>query len=416
MKPSIKGAWGFPREGVIVAIDVARVRADTPGCEKVLHLNNAGASLPPRAVVERVKAHLDLEAAMGGYEAADRMAEESERVYRSIAGMLGCAAEEIALVESATRAWDAAFYALAEGFEPGDKILTAANEYVSNYLAFLQVARKRGVEIVVVPSEENGEISLTALERVLDQHGQRVKLIALTHVPSNGGLIQPAAAVGCIARANRVLFLLDACQSAGQMPLDVDELGCDMLSATGRKYLRAPRGTGFLYVRRSLAEQLEPTPLDMRSATWTARDQYVVRKDARRFETWESSLACRLGLGAAVEYAMEIGLENIAERVTMLAERLRDELAGIAGVKVRDLPGDGRRKRCGIVTFTHERHAAHAIFERMREQRINVRVTPMGSTRIDMEERGLTEMVRASVHYYNTEDELGRFALAIREL
>ncbi|MHB1858050.1 MAG: aminotransferase class V-fold PLP-dependent enzyme, partial [Acidobacteriaceae bacterium] len=241
---------GFPRTGVIVAIDVASVRADMPGCENVLHLNNAGASLPPRAVVERVKAHLDLEAAMGGYEAADSAAEESERVYRSIAGMLGCAAEEIALVESATRAWDAAFYALAERFEPGDKILTAANEYVSNYLAFLQVARKRGVEIVVVPSEEGGEISLTALEAAIDQHGQRVKLIALTHVPSNGGLVQPAAAVGHIARANRVPFLLDACQSAGQMPLDVEELGCDMLSATGRKYLRGPRGTGFLYVRR----------------------------------------------------------------------------------------------------------------------------------------------------------------------
>lgn len=420
MKPSIKGAWpaaaGSRGRGVIVAIDVARVRADTPGCENVLHLNNAGASLSPRAVVERVKAHLDLEAAMGGYEAADSAAEESERVYRSIAGMLGCAAEEIALVESATRAWDAAFYALAERFEPGDKILTAANEYVSNYLAFLQVARKRGVDIVVVPSEEGGEISLTALEAAIDQHGQRVKLIALTHVPSNGGLVQPAAAVGHIARANRVPFLLDACQSAGQTPLDVEELGCDMLSATGRKYLRGPRGTGFLYVRRSLVEQLEPTPLDMRSATWTARDQYEVRKDARRFETWESSLACRLGLGVAVEYARAVGLEDIAERVTMLAEQLRDDLAGIAGVTMRDLPGDGSRKRCGIVTFTHERHAAHAIFERMRERRINVRVTPVGSTRIDMEERGLTEMVRASVHYYNTEGELGRFARAIRDL
>ena len=172
---------------------------------------------------------------------------------RSIARMLGCAAEEIALVESATRAWDAAFYALAERFEPGDKILTAANEYVSNYLAFLQVVRKRGVEIVVVPNEENGEISLTALEAAhASSMASESKLVALTHVPTNGGLVQPAAAVGRIARAHGIPFLLDACQSAGQMPLDVEELGCDMLSATGRKYLRGPRGTGFLYVRRSL--------------------------------------------------------------------------------------------------------------------------------------------------------------------
>ena len=338
---------GFPRTGVNVAMDIARLRADTPGCEKVLHLNNAGASLPPRAVVERVKAHLDLEAEMGPYEAADLRVEESERVYGSIARMLGCAAEEIALVESATRAWDAAFYALAERFEPGDKILTAANEYVSNYLAFLLVVRKREVEIVVVANEEGGEISLTALEAAMQAHGRRAKLVALTHVPTNGGLVQPAAAVGRIARAHGIPFLLDACQSAGQMPLDVEELGCDMLSATGRKYLRGPRGTGFLYVRRSLAEQLEPTPLDMRSATWTARDEYVVRQDARRFETWENSPACRLGLGAAVEYAMEIGLQPIAERVTMLAERLRDELANLKGVTVRDLPGDGSRSAVG---------------------------------------------------------------------
>lgn len=399
-----------------MAIDVDSVRADTPGCANVLHLNNAGASLPPAIVLERVKAHLDLEAEIGGYEAADRTEDEYERVYAAIARMLGCTATEVALVESATRAWDAAFYALAERFQPGDKILTAANEYVSNYLAFLQVARKRGIEIVVVPSEANGEISLPGLEAVIAQHGERVKLIALTHVPTNGGLVQPAAAVGRIARAHGIPFLLDACQSAGQMPLNVDELGCDMLSATGRKYLRAPRGTGFLYVRQSLLQQLEPTPLDMRSATWTAHDRYEIRKDARRFETWENSIACRLGLGVAVEYAMAVGLDNIAARVTMLAEQLREQLAHIPGVTVRDLPGNASQPRCGIVTFTHERHGAQTIFERMRDQRINVRVTAVGSTRLDMEQRGLIEMVRASVHYYNTEEELARFSQAIAEL
>ncbi|MGO8719273.1 MAG: aminotransferase class V-fold PLP-dependent enzyme [Acidobacteriaceae bacterium] len=404
-----------------MAIDIASVRADTPGCEHVLHLNNAGASLPPTVVLERVKAHLDLEARIGGYEAADRAEEEYERVYASIAGMLGCAANEIALVENATRAWDAAFYALAEGFQPGDKILTAANEYASNYLALLQVARKRAAEIVVVPNGPGGEISLTALEAAIRRHGARVKLIALTHVPSNGGLVQPAAAVGRIARANHIPFLLDACQSAGQMPLHVEQLGCDMLAATGRKYLRGPRGTGFLYVRQSLLErmglkQLEPTPLDMHSAEWTARSQYKLRSDARRFEIWESSIACRLGLGVAVEYARTIGLENIADRVTMLAEQLRDQLAGIPGVTVRDMPGSGSQPRCGIVTLTHERFAAATVFERMRDQGINVRVTGVGSTRIDMEQRGLTEMVRASVHYYNTEEEISRFAQAIHEL
>jgi cysteine desulfurase / selenocysteine lyase len=396
-----------------VGIDVASVRADTPGCENVLHLNNAGCSLPPTPVLERVKTHLDLEAAMGGYEAEDSVAEEYKGVYRSIARMLGCAASEIALVENATRAWDAAFYALAEGFQPGDKILTASNEYVSNYLAFLQVARQRGVEILVVPNNPSGEISLTALEGAIREHGERVKLIALTHVPTNGGLVQPAAAVGSIARRNHIPYLLDACQSAGQMPLQVDDLGCDMLAATGRKYLRGPRGTGFLYIRQSMLERLEPTPVDMSSAEWSAREEYQLRSDARRFEISGGSVACQLGLGVAVEYAMAVGLDNIAAQVTMLAQQLREKLGEIPGVKVRDLPGSGRQPRCGIVTFTHEAHVAGAIVERMREQKINVRVTPVASTRIDMEQRGLPAMVRASVHYYNTEEEIARFAEAV---
>jgi selenocysteine lyase/cysteine desulfurase len=399
-----------------VGIDVASARVDTPGCENVLHLNNAGCSLPPTPVLERVKAHLDLEAAMGGYEAEDRVEEEYRRVYASIARMLGCAAGEIALVENATRAWDAAFYALAEGFQPGDKILTASNEYVSNYLALLQVARQRRTEIIVAPNGPGGEISLTALEAAILQHGERMKLIALTHVPTNGGLVQPAAAVGRIARRNHIPYLLDACQSAGQMPLRVEELGCDMLAATGRKYLRGPRGTGFLYVRQSMLERLEPTPIDMCSAEWTAREEYKLRNDARRFEISGGSVACQLGLGAAVEYAMAVGLDNIAARVTMLAEQLREHLARISGITVRDLPGSGNQARCGIVTFTHEHHSAAAIVANMREQNINVRVTPLGSTRIDMEQRGLTAMARASVHYYNTEEELERFAEAVRNL
>lgn len=397
-------------------LDIASLRRDTPGCEKVLHFNNAGASLPPSAVLERVKAHLDLEAEIGGYEAGDRTLDEHERIYASIANMLGCAPGEIALVESATRAWDAAFYPLSEQFQRGDIVLTAANEYVSNYLAFLQTVRRRGVEIVVVPSEPNGEISLAGLEAAIAQHGRRVKLIALTHIPTNGGLIQPAAAVGAMAQAHGIPILLDACQSVGQVPLDVKTLGCDMLSGTGRKYLRGPRGTGFLYVRESLMKKLEPVPIDMRAATWTARDQYEVCKDARRFESWESSIACRLGLGVAVEYAMAVGLDNIFNRVVALAAELRQQLAVIPDVTVRDLPGSGRESQSGIVTFTHERHSAQKIFERMRDQRINVRVAPIFGALIDAEQRRLPEMVRSSVHYYNSDEEIARFAGALRAL
>ena len=380
-------------------LDVARARADTPGCAHVVHFNNAGASLMPRPVLAAVTGHLELEARIGGYEAAEQAKPQIERVYAATAALLGCDPDEIAVVENATRAWDMAFYALPLG--PGDRILTAMAEYASNYIAFLQIARSRGVTVEVIPNDEHGQLSVEALRRMIDS---RVKLIAITHVPTNGGLVNPAAAVGAAAREAGIPYLLDACQSVGQMPVDVGEIGCDMLSATGRKFLRGPRGTGFLYVRRGFVDRLEPPFLDLHAARWTAHDAYEVAPGARRFENWESNVAGKIGLGVAVDYAREWGLAAIQDRVYALAERLRVRLAETPGVTVHDLGAE----RCGIVTFTMERATADELKRWLRAEGINVSVTRRPSTRLDMEARGLTEMVRASVHYYNDEDEIDR--------
>jgi len=383
-----------------MTIDIDRVRQETPGCQHVLHFNNAGSSLPPAPVIETVRRHLDREAQIGGYEAADEAQEALENTYASIAAMLGCAADEIALVENATRGWDMAFYGLR--FKAGDRILTGRSEYASNVIAFLQVAQQTGASIEVVPDDEHGAIDVAALERMIDD---RVKLVALTHVPTHGGLINPAASVGVVARAAGVPYLLDACQSAGQLPLDVTTLGCDMLSATGRKFLRAPRGTGFLYVSRRWIERIEPPFLDLHAASLTTATSYEIRRDARRFENWESFVAGRLGLGTAVDYAMGLGLAAIESRVKGLATLLRSQLAEIRGVTVHDRGAE----KSGIVTFTVEGEAPTATHRRLRASKMNCSVSSARYARLDMDDRGLTELVRASVHYYNTEEEIARF-------
>jgi cysteine desulfurase/selenocysteine lyase len=387
--------------------DVARLRSETAGCEHSIFFNNAGASLQPRPVVARVVEHLRLEERVGGYEAGDLVAPELEALYGGIARLLHCAPDEIALQENATRGWEMAFY--SQRFGPGDRIVTAENEYASNYIAFLQVARRTGAEICLVESDQAGEVDLEALQRLLDD---RVKLIALTHVPTNGGLVQPAAQVGVLARRAGIPFLLDATQSVGQIPLDVNSLGCDMLCATGRKYLRGPRGTGFLYVRKAILAQMDPPLLDLRAATWVSRDQYEVRPDARKFETWEAAAATRLGLGVAIDYALALGLEWIERRVQDLAALLRQRLAEIKGVKVQDLG----RVRCGIVTFSYDSHPAGDVMNWLKANGIAVRIIERSSALIDMERRGLDDLVRASVHYYNTDDEVARFCEVLRAI
>lgn len=388
-------------------IDIERARRDTPAVNKILHFNNAGAALMPTPVLEAQLRHLRLEAEIGGYEAAAAADDRIEAVYDSIARLLNADRTEIALVENATVAWDMAFYSI--GFTSGDRILTAEAEYLSNYLAFLQVARRTGAVVDIVPSDAAGELDIEALERMIDR---RVKLIAITHVPTNGGLVNPAAEVGRIARAHDILYLLDACQSIGQMPIDVATIGCDMLSTTGRKYLRGPRGTGFLYVRRGVLDRLEPPFLDLQAASWVEADRYVLRPDARRFENWERNVAGQLGLGAAVDYALSWDLTDMAGRIETLAGELRRLLAQIPGVSVRDRG----RHLCGIVTFAVEGKPAHDIVAALGQRRMNCHRSAPGPTLLDAQSRQLPSFVRASVHYYNTEEEVARFAAAVAAL
>lgn len=390
-----------------MSIDLARARQDTPACERLLHFNNAGAALMPQVVADAVVSHIRLEEEMGGYEAARQAHDAVDYTYEAAARLLGCGRDEIAIMDSATRAWQMAFYSIP--FRRGDRILTSMSEYASNYIAFLQISHKLGVKVEPIPNDEQGQTSVAALGQMLDK---RVRLIAINHVPTDSGLVNPAAAIGKLAREADVLYLLDACQSVGQMPLDVNAIGCDFLSGTGRKYLRGPRGTGFLYVRREHIAELEPPMLDLLSADWTAPDQYEVRPDALRFETWEANIAAKIGLAMAIDYALQWGLADIRDRVYTLAADLRARLGQMRGVTVRDIGAE----QCGIVTFTVDGYDPTAIREALGAQHINVWVILAEHALLDMPARGLDKVVRASVHYYNSEDEVAQFCAALAKI
>ncbi len=380
--------------------DIDRARRETRGCGTIIHFNNAGASLPPAPVCDVVHQYLQQEELQGGYEVMEKQAEALENFYAASARLLNCNHEEIAFVDSATRGWSMVFYAF--DFQPGDRILTGSAEYGSNLTAMLQQARRLGVEIVFVPDDAHGQIDCQALKEMLDE---RVKLIALTHVPSGGGLINPAAEVGKLAWYAGIPFLLDACQSLGQLPIDVNRICCDILCGTGRKFLRGPRGTGLLYVRKKWLDKLEPPLLNHHAAPLLSASSYRLRDDARRFECWERHYAGQLGLGVAIDYALGWGLESIATRIATLAGRLRTELQLIPGVSLADLG----LKRCGIVTFYTDQLAAGELQKKLAEKRINVSRVPFSANPVQAEQRQLPELVRASLHYYNSDEELEYF-------
>ena len=378
-------------------LDLVAIRRDTPSATRQHFLSTAGSSLMPKPVVEAMTGYLELEARVGGYAAAAAEATRIDAVYDSIAALINARRDEIALTTSATDGWQRAFYSLH--FSAGDRILTAEAEYAANYVAYLQVARRTGAVIEVIPSDPHGEVDTEALERMIDE---RVKLISISWIPTNGGLTNPAAEIGRIARKNGIVYLLDACQAVGQLPVDVEALGCDILTATARKFLRGPRGAGFLYVRRALLDSMEPNVIDHFAAPWTEADRYELRPDARRFETWEANYGLRLGMGAAADYFLAAGPSAIAARCLDLGKHLRESLAALTDVTVHDLGRDP----CAIVTFSKRGVDPDATVKQAAKSAIMIGSSHPASTLLDASKRDLPTLMRASPHYFNTADDI----------
>jgi selenocysteine lyase/cysteine desulfurase len=388
---------------------LARWRADTPGCTRRVHLNNAGAALTPRVVHQAIAAHLSLEDELGGYEAAEAQAGALRQVYQSLGRLIGAEARNLAVVQSSTLAFAQAL--LAFDFAPGDSILTSRADYASNQIMYLSLARRRGVEIIRAPDAAEGGIDPDAVRSLVAR--RRPTLVALTWVPTNSGLIQPAAAVGEICRMAEVPYLVDACQAVGQMTVDVEALHCDYLAGTSRKFLRGPRGIGFLYVSDgALAAGAHPLLVDMHGASWTDPDAFALAPDGRRFETWEMPYALVLGLGAAVAYALEVGIPAAQERAWALAAYARERLAQVPGVRVLDRGP----ALCAIVTLEPAGRDGAEVKLALRARGINTSSPSREDAVIDMDEKRVESALRISPHYYNTVEEIDAAAAALEQL
>ena len=394
---------------VALSDDLLRWRADTPGCDRVVHLNNAGAALVPQPVRDAVRAHLDLEDKIGGYEAAEAEIGSLRATYQAVGRLLGTGPQNVALAQNSTVAFTQAISAFDLG--PGDVILTTRADYASNQITYLSLARRRGVQVVRAPDALEGGVDPEEVRRLVAR--RRPALVSLTWIPTNSGLVQPAEAVGEICRDAEVPYLIDGCQAVGQMPIDVRRLHCDFLAAACRKFLRGPRGLGFLFVSdRMLQRGAHPLLVDMHGATWTEPDAFDLTPDARRFETWEFAYALVLGLGAAARYALDVGLDTARDRARELAAYVRHRLGKVSGVRVLDRGPE----LCAIVTASIAGRDSREIKLALRARGINTSSPHREDAVIDMDEKGASSALRISPHYYNTTEEIDTTVAALKEI
>ena len=378
-------------------LDLHIIRADTPRTGEVVHLNSAGSSLMPTPVYQAMLDYQEEEWQNGGYETMSARAQELQGFYVQAAQLLNSDSEEIAFTDSATTSWQRAFFSL--DWKNDDEIITSNTEYASNYISFLRLRKLFQITIRVAEDNEYGEVDVDHLESLINE---KTRLLAITHMPTMGGVVNPAEEIGRIAKKHNILYILDACQSIGQYPLDVKKIGCHMLSGTGRKYLRGPRGTGLLYVQKDLIQEMDPFSIDLFSGQWMDMDSYRMRKNAVRFENFEKNYAAKVGLARAIQYQNDLGIRETWERIQYLGEIFRKGLSEIDGITVHDTG----RVMSGIVTFSIAGKSAAETSKLLSESGVNVSFAFTANSRLYMEKKGLEEVVRASVHYFNTEDEL----------
>jgi len=378
---------------------IESIRADIPHYGDKLFLNSAGSSLMPKSVREVINQYLIDEEMYGGYKLADIRSDELEQFYHQAAQLLNCKSQNIAFAHDATDAYIKALSSI--DFKEGDIIITSQDDYSSNQIQFISLQQRLGIQIKRIRTLENGDIDLNHFSDLIKE--QKPKLVAITHIPTNSGKIQDVQSIGQLCSQEDIIYLVDACQSVGQIPVDVQDINCDFLSATGRKFLRGPRGTGLLYVSdKILNQQFYPLFIDGFGAKWTGSEHFEIKQSAKRFQTWEAPFAMVLGLAEALRYANDIGMDHIHARNQQLMQHFRGKLNTISGLQVFDTGS----QLSNITTIKKNGKSLEETENFLTLHQVFYSVSTLEWGLLDFTDKGVDWVIRLSPHYFNTIEEL----------
>ena len=382
-------------------MNIKQIRKDIPYYKNKIFLNSAGSSIMPKSVVQRIDYYLREEERFGGYKVVELNEGEISDFYSKTAKLINCKPHNIAFANSATDAYSKALSSI--DFKKDDSIITTDDDYVSNHIQFISLKRRFGIKIIRIKTLENGGINITDFEELVKKHNP--KLVSVTHIPTNSGLIQNIESIGEICHRHQILFLIDACQSIGQLSIDVKKIKCDFLTATGRKFLRGPRGTGFLFVSdRLLNDGYFPLMIDLRGARWTGIDKFEILESAKRFENWEIPYSLLVGLTEAINYANHIGLDYIESYNEKLMAHFRKNLSGIPGIRLFDIG----LKICNILTFVKDGVSLKETKEKLDKNNVLFSISKKESAFIDFNKKEIDWAIRLSPHYFNTIEEIDK--------
>jgi cysteine desulfurase / selenocysteine lyase len=364
------------------------------------YLNNAGAGIMSTKTYEVIINYLKLEREIGAYHAAAKSKTLSDNFYINAAKLINAnSPSEIAYMDSASRGWNMIVYGTP--LKKGDTILTLSSEFGTNLITLFNYAKLNDFKVCVIKCDINGSFLIEEIENKLKEGA---KLIAISHAVAHGSIINPVEEIGKLAKKYGAYYIVDGCQTVGQIKVDVQSIQCDAYMTTGRKWLCGPRGTGFLYVKSS--SQMRTTQLDLASADLIFDDnlnliRIEVRNDAKQFELWEKSFANLLGLSSAIEECLESKIEVISVKIQELSNKLRFAASSNENIKLI-----GKTiSLSGILGFYLDDYSKESYVQNEFDK-FDLRISTMSDWDCPMHfpKNGANKIFRLSPHFYTDND------------